>query len=429
LFEPTGSPRDAASVIFNLPGYRVIEAVDLPLGGRRVKVQPDDIADGCPTCGVMSSRVHAWTLQRVRDVPHAGRIEVVVRKPRLVCAEPACRRRTFTHTTSQLPTRSRCTTRLRTAALAAVIDSGRAVAEVAAAYGVAWWTVQATVNAAAVLLPDVDQCWVRRLGIDEHRYRRVRWFRDDTGGWRRVEPWMSTIVNADTGQVLGVVDGRDSAAVGGWLAARSVAWRARIQVVAIDPSAAFRRAITEQLPDALISVDPFHLVQLANLMVTRVRQRLVREREHRRGRKIDPAWAHRTLLLRGYNTLSHRGRVKLQTVFDLDDPTDELSAAWGVKEQLRRLLKTTTVEQVRHEKMILLRHVLAADMIETWRLWATVDGWWPAIEVLITTGVTNARTEAANTGIKQIKRTGRGYRNPAHYQARILLRSATRRAA
>ena len=129
-----------------------------------------------------------------------------------------------------------------------------------------------------------------------------------------------------------------------------MAWRARIQVVAIDPSAAFRRAITEQLPDALISVDPFHLVQLANLMVTRVRQRLVREREHRRGRKIDPAWAHRTLLLRGYDTLSDRGRVKLQTVFDLDDPTDELSAAWGVKEQLRRLLKTTTVEQARHRE-------------------------------------------------------------------------------
>ena len=125
--------------------------------------------------------------------------------------------------------------------LAAVIDSGRAVAEVAAAFGVAWWTVQATVNAAAVLLPDVDELHVRRLGIDEHRYRRVRWFRDESGGWRRVEPWMSTIVNADCGQVLGIVDGRDSAAVGGWLAARSPAWRARIEVVAIDPSAAFRR--------------------------------------------------------------------------------------------------------------------------------------------------------------------------------------------
>ncbi len=313
--------------------------------------------------------------------------------------------------------------------LAAVIDSGRAVCEVAAHYGVAWWTVQATVNAAAVLLPDVDGLHIRRLGIDEHRYRRVRWFRDDHGGWRRVEPWMSTIVNADTGQVLGIVDGRDTAAVGGWLAARSLAWRDRIQVVAIDPSAAFRRAIVEQLPGALISVDPFHLVQLANLMLTRVRQRLVREREHRRGRKVDPAWAHRTLLLRGYDTLSARGRTRLDWVFATDDPTDELSAAWGVKEQLRRLLNSGTVEQARTEKMILDRYVLTADMAEAWRLWATINAWWPAIEVLIAHRVTNARTEAANTGIKHIKRTGRGYRNPAHYQARILLRSAVRRAA
>jgi transposase len=120
---------------------------------------------------------------------------------------------------------------------------------VAAAYQVAWWTVQATVNAAAVLLPEVDELQVRRLGIDEHRYRRVRWFRDESGYWRRVEPWMSTIVNAASGQVLGIVDGRDSATVGGWLAQRSPAWRDRIEVVAIDPSAAFKKAITEQLPE------------------------------------------------------------------------------------------------------------------------------------------------------------------------------------
>jgi hypothetical protein len=38
VFEPTGSRRDAASVIFNLLAYRIIDAIDLPLGGRRVKV-------------------------------------------------------------------------------------------------------------------------------------------------------------------------------------------------------------------------------------------------------------------------------------------------------------------------------------------------------------------------------------------------------
>ena len=46
--------------------------------------------------------------------------------------------------------------------------------------------------------------------------------------------------------------------------------------------------------------------------------------------------------------------------------------------------------------------------------------------MFITSRVTNARTEAANTAIKHIKRTGRGYRNNTHYQTRILLRSAHR---
>ena len=139
--------------------------------------------------------------------------------------------------------------------------------------------------------------------------------------------------------------------------------------------------------------------------------------------------ANRRLLLRGYNTLSAQARARLEAVFATDDPTDELSAAWGVKEQLRRLLASASVATARTEKMILGCYVLAADMEESWRLWATIQAWWPAIEVLIEHRVSNARTEAANTSIKQIKRTGRGYRNPAHYQARILLTSAARRAA
>jgi len=45
------SRRDAASVVFNLPGYDVIDAVDLPLGGRRVVVQAVEWDEGCPDCG------------------------------------------------------------------------------------------------------------------------------------------------------------------------------------------------------------------------------------------------------------------------------------------------------------------------------------------------------------------------------------------
>jgi len=43
---------------------------------------------------------HAWVKQRVRDIPAGGDVvEVVVRKPRLVCAEDRCWRKTFTRAT------------------------------------------------------------------------------------------------------------------------------------------------------------------------------------------------------------------------------------------------------------------------------------------------------------------------------------------
>jgi len=36
-----------------------------------------------------------------------------------------------------------------------------------------WWAVQSALSAALLVLPDVDQLRVTRLGIDEHRYRSV----------------------------------------------------------------------------------------------------------------------------------------------------------------------------------------------------------------------------------------------------------------
>ncbi|MGO1975260.1 MAG: ISL3 family transposase [Propionibacteriaceae bacterium] len=434
MYEPTCPQRDAASVIFDLPGYTVLDGLDLPGGGRRVVVQAVGRDEGCPDCGVVSARVHAWTRQRVKDIgaggdgtATGGRVEVVVRKPRMVCAEQRCPRKTFTQTTDQLPARARCLTRLRTAVLEAVLASGRAVEEVAGSFAVAWWTVQAAVLAAVMTLPDVDDLPVRFLGIDEHRFRTVRWFRDpDTDAWHRVEPWMTTFVDLRTGQVIGVVDGRHCGAVTTWLDARSEQWRQRVEVVAMDPSATYRSAIGAALPEAQVSVDHWHLVRLANLMVTAVRQRVAREWLGRRGRASDGAWAHRMLLLRAGNTLTDRAWDRLDRVFTHDDPTGELGATWGVKERLRQLLACTDLDTADHARGLLGITVLAADTDECWKPWATINHWWNEIKIFIETRITNAKTEAANTSIKQIKRTGRRYRNHHHYQARILLTSAHR---
>ena len=43
-----------------------------------------------------------------------------------------------------------------------------------------------------------------------------------------------------------------------------------MQIVAMDPSATYRSAVREALPNALIVADHFHLVALGNKAVTEV---------------------------------------------------------------------------------------------------------------------------------------------------------------
>ena len=184
MFEPTGSQRDAASAIFNLPDYGVLSAVDVEDGVRRVEVESTDPA-GCPVCGVLASRVQSTRRQRLRDLPVAGPVEVVWVKRRWFCDQPRCARGTFSEVTDQVPAFARSTARLCQSLVAAVVVSGRAASEVARAHRVSWWLVASLLTAAADLLTDPDDVPVRQLGVDEHRYRSVRFFRDPDGSWRR----------------------------------------------------------------------------------------------------------------------------------------------------------------------------------------------------------------------------------------------------
>jgi len=51
----------------------------------------------------------------------------------------------------------------------------------------------------------------------------------------------------------------------------------------------------------------------------------------------------------------------------------------------------------------------------------TIETWWPAVEVFLTTGLTNARTEGTNRLIKQVKRADSGFRNRENYRRRVRL--------
>jgi transposase len=230
--------------------------------GRRQVIIETGVLPGCPSCGVIASRRKERRLQRLRDIPVAGPVKVLWSKYRWYCEESAWGRLSFFEWTPQVPRRARSTSRLRAHLVDAVVRSGRAVSETAAGFAVSWWMVRAALNEACLLgLPDMDKLSPRMLGIDEHRFRSVRYFQC-----------------------------RDHKGVGDWLFARPLEWRLAVQVVAIDPSAAFRKALRMWLPRTAVAVDHFHLISLANQAMTETRQNLPQQVKGRRGRAIDKAW-------------------------------------------------------------------------------------------------------------------------------------------
>ncbi len=93
------------------------------------------------------------------------------------------------------------------------------------------------------------------------------------------------------------------------------------------------------------------------------------------------------------------------------------------------MLACTTITAAREAKTRFDTYIGMADLPEANRLLKTINAWWSEIRVFITTRVTNARTEAANVTIKNIKRASRGYRSTTNYRSRIMLYNATRSAA
>jgi transposase len=113
-------------------------------------------------------------------------------------------------------------------------------------------------------------------GIDETRFRSVRWILDGITR-KRSDPWLTSFVDCSRdgpGSLLGLAPGRTGGCVREWLAEQAPAFRAAIEIVVIDPSAPYASGIRAVLPNALIAVDKWHLVALANQMVTELRQRV-----------------------------------------------------------------------------------------------------------------------------------------------------------
>jgi transposase len=260
---------------------------------------------------------------------------------------------------------------------------------------------------------------VAALGLDETSFLRAT--------RRAPTRWVTGLVDLEGGRLLDVVADRTRAAVDGWLGARPAAWLAQVAVVDLDPWRGYASALVIPLGHATVVVDHFHAIRLANAVVDQVRRRTQQAILGHRGRKHDPLYRIRKLLLTAAEQLNSRGRARLRAGLAAGDPTGEVAAAWQGKELLRGVYAAVGMPAARAALERFYRWADGVGVAELSRLARTVRAWEGEILAWhVTGGCSNGPTEAINLLIKKAKRVGHGFRSFTNYRLRLLLHCGVR---
>ncbi len=195
-------------------------------------------------------------------------------------------------------------------------------------------------------------------------------------------------------------------------------WLAQVQVVSVDPHEGYRSAVTgahpitgrsSPLAHVAVVVDPFHVVRLANMALTRCRQRVQQATMQHRGWKGDPLYEVRKLMLLGAERVDDAGWQRIHYALDAGDPDDEVRDCWIAEEKVRDLYLTDD-EDLTAERLndAIAWCAVAESGPELRRLLKMLRRWRSEILAHHRTGASNGPVEAANLLIKQVKRSGRG---------------------
>ena len=413
----------SAAVWFGADGFEVT-GVREERGEVVVWVQtPDGQRVFCDRCG-RRARSKGRREVCLRDAPAAGGRPVRVRWKKRVwsCPGRGCEAGSWTEQTALAGPRRLLTSRAVGWAVGRLEAVEGSVAWSARLLGVGWQTLWSAVRESAEeFAGDPARVGpVAQLGFDEtamasaRRHRRRR--------------FVTAAVDAATGQIIDVFDGRDAADLRRWVRCQPRWWTDSVEVVCVDPHEGYRSAIASLLDDGGLpaevktAADPSHIVRLANQALTKCRQRTQTDTTGHRGRRGDPLYGARKLLLMGAERLDGAGWERLRSALGRGDPYDEVADCWEAKERVRSVFKTPDPEQAAGRLDDAIDWCAAPEAApELRRLATTLRRWRAEIITSIATGTHNGRTDAANAKIKDIKRSARGFRNLHNYRLRILL--------
>jgi transposase len=228
--------------------------------------------------------------------------------------------------------------------------------------------------------------------------------------------YLTVVLNLRTGAVVFVGEGKGVAALEPfWKRLRRA--RAKVRAVATDLSAAYTRAVCDNLPKAIHVFDHFHVVKLCNEKLIALRRALYHEASSDRERRV--LKGTRWLLLKNPENFDddRDERQRLEEALRLNAP---LASAYYLKEDLRQIWQQASKPEARRVLKDWVARARAADIgllapfAQT--LWDHRQGILAYYDYPISTGP----LEGTNTKIQVMKRQAYGFRDQEFFKLKIL---------
>jgi transposase len=281
------------------------------------------------------------------------------------------------------------------------------------------WLKEASIVAVSRLL---GLSWDEAAGIQERAVRRGLARRrnqatpalgiDETSFKKRHE-YVSVICDLKRAKVLHVLDGRGKEPVVAYFKAMPKKIKSAIEAVTMDMWEPFISAVSEQLPQAAIAFDRFHIAKHLNDAVDKVRRS-----EHREltGKGDQRLVRTKYLWLQNPEDMSPARRTDFLA---LRDTSLRVARAWALKEHARHL-------------WYYRRRSSAEASWKWWIGWAQRCRLTPIVKVgrmikahfegvinAAVLGITNAMNESFNSRIQRVKRLANGFRNRERFKNAI----------
>lgn len=421
---------DRCDLLVGLGGLRVVAVERRVDGVLVIDVESAPGPAGCPKCGQIAESKGRKTLVLIDAPMGAVPVRVRWRKRRFRCVDDACARKAFTEQdTAVAAPRAQLTARAISWAVGQMRRENASVQGIARQLGVSWKTVWRHVKPVLERAAADESRFtgVSTLGVDEHLWHHVSTKPVADGGRGPKElTGMVDLTRDASGRVrarlLDLVPGRSAKAYADWLQERGDTFRDGVQIATLDPFAGYKKALDDELDDAVAVLDAFHVVKLGTAAVDEVRRRVQQDTLEHRGRRGDPIYGIRNILRAGRDKLTDRQKARLETAFAQREEHVEVEVAWHAAQQLRDAYRQPDLTEGRKIAEQVLASFPTCPIPEIARLGRTLTQWRAAFLSYWTTDrSSNGGTEAVNGLIELARRVARGFTNYDNYRLRMLL--------